>query len=369
MKFLIVAQAIFPSQVPRSFRATELAKGLAKEGHDVTLYALTGNYDYAEFEHKFDIRVKDIGKVFFSKTNSDDTARWNFFDKGLKKALGDIIEFPDIELMFKVPRIIKNEHNTDCLITIGVPYPLHWGAALAKSLRPKAFPSTWIADCGDPYMGNAFKKHFFYFKNLETWFCRKADYLTIPIEEARKGYYDTFQQKIEVIPQGFDFDELDLPTKNPQNNIPTFAYAGIFYRKKRDPTLFLEYLSKLNKNFKFIIFTRNNDIIEPFQQKLGGKLELREYVPRNELLKILSQMDFLVNFENNSNVQSPSKLIDYSLTNRPILSVGSEFIPEETFQEFLRGDYSQQYKLRNLQQYNIKNVVAKFVELAKRNSN
>jgi len=44
MKIVLIAGTIFPQQSPRAFRATELAVGLAKQGHEVTIYAILGEY-------------------------------------------------------------------------------------------------------------------------------------------------------------------------------------------------------------------------------------------------------------------------------------------------------------------------------------
>ena len=75
-------------------------------------------------------------------------------------------------------------------------------------------------------------------------------------------------------------------------------------------------------------------------------------------------MDFLVNFENRNNVQSPSKLIDYALTNRPILSVNPSFLDKRVVDEFLNNDYTNQLKIKNIERYDIKNVTKQFLELA-----
>lgn len=362
-KILIISQPIFPSQFPRAFRATELAKELARQGHDVTLYGVLGNYDYVQFEREASIKVKNIGKMLFSKFNSDGTYKWNLFDRGLRRLFGKLLEFPDIELMFKIPGILKKESGIDYLITVGMPYPLHWGAAFAKTFYPKKFPKKWIADCGDPYMGNKFNKPYFYFKYIEKWFCKIADYITIPLEAARQGYYKEFTEKIRVIPQGFNFDNLPTLKDDVQNHVPSFAYAGVFYPKKRDPTLLLEYLSSLKQDFKFVIFTSDMSLISPFMEKLGSKIEVHPYIPRDELLKILVNMDFLVNIENGTQIQSPSKLIDYALTGRPILSLNSFSLNKEIINDFLCGHYEKQFVVKDLQQYNIENVASKFVDL------
>jgi len=260
---------------------------------------------------------------------------------------------------------LKNERDVDCVITIGMPYPLHWGAALARTFNTKIFPGKWIADCGDPYMGNKFHKPYFYFKYIEKWFFNKTDYVTIPFEEARRGYYEEFADKIRIIPQGFSFYNLPARNEHYKNHIPSFAYAGVFYPNKRDPTSFLEYLTTLKMDFKFTIFTSSNELIDPFLEKLGPKIEVHSYVPRDELLKTLVNMDFLVNIENGTGIHSPSKLIDYALTGRPVLSLNPFSLDKDKINDFLSGNYEKQFVIKDIQQYNIKNVASKFLELVR----
>ena len=98
-----------------------------------------------------------------------------------------------------------------------------------------------------------------------------------------------------------------------------------------------------------------------------SKLLIRDYIPRSELLVEMSKVDFLINFENNSSKQSPSKLIDYALTNRPILSINSgEAFDNELANDFLSGDYSKSFKIEDIEQYDIQNIVKQFISL-KRN--
>lgn len=364
-KILIISQAIFPSQYPRAYRASELAKELSRQGHNVILYAVLGEYDYSEYEEKYKLTVRNIGRMLFSKLNSDGSNNRNVFDKILGKSLGRLIEFPDIELMFRIPEIFKFEKKVDLLISIAMPFPIHWGCALAKSLYPNSFPGLWVADCGDPYMGNEVSKHrkYFYFKYIEKWFCQNADYITVPVDGAQKGYYPEFADKIKVIPQGFKFDDINVCTKYEKNEIPTFAYAGVFYKGFRDPSMFLEYLKTVKLDFKFIIFTKTRELIEPHLKELGNNIEVHDYIPRDQLIHLLSHMDFLVNFENGTSLQSPSKLIDYGLARRPILSITPGCLPFDTIHEFLRGNYQHQFVVEDIEQYEITKVAMQFSSL------
>ena len=98
---------------------------------------------------------------------------------------------------------------------------------------------------------------------------------------------------------------------------------------------------------------------------MGKKLEIKSYVPRNELLDVLGKMDFLITFEDKSKVQKPSKLIDYALVQRPILSIKPFDIDKKVLKEFLIGNYEKQIEIADIEQYNIKNVASAFIDLAK----
>jgi len=297
-RILIISQVFHPYISPRSFRATELAKELARQGNDVTVYTVLGKYDYARYEQEHKIKIKNIGRMLFGPLKNFVMGQKSILDFILEKMFRRLLEFPDIELMFKIPRILKTEKNIDLLISIAIPYPIHWGCALAKSMYKESFPGTWAADCGDPYMGNKVaKKPFFYFKYVEKWFCRKTDYIVVPIAGAIGAYYPEFHKKIKVIPQGFRFDSINLALNKTNNKVPTFAYAGSLYKRVRDPSMFLAYLANLDSEFKFILYTSSRDLITPFCKKLGAKIEIRNNIPRDQLLSVLSQMDFLVNFE------------------------------------------------------------------------
>lgn len=370
MKVVIIAYQIYPQNSPRSNRATELAKEFGRKGCDVALYGVLGKYDYTNFEKKYNIKIKNLGNFYFSKFDSDENnSEFDYFiTRALSKLIGKWFYFPLIGLYHLVYKALKKEKDIDLLITVAYPFPIHWGAALFKSFHKRAMDkTTWVADCGDPFMGNPLNKFPYYFKYIEKWFCRKTDFLTIPIVDAKEAYYPEFQDKIRIIPQGFNMDEFKPDGLYIGNDIPTFLYAGVFYPGVRDPRPFLDYLSEKKINFKFIIYTRSVNVIEPYMNLLGSKLVIRDYIPRSELLVEMSKADFLINFENNTSKQSPSKLIDYALTNRPILSINSnESINVELVNNFLSGDYSKSFKIVNIEQYDIQNIVKQFISL-KRN--
>jgi hypothetical protein len=261
-----------------------------------------------------------------------------------------------------VYKALKKEENIDMLITVAIPYPIHWGSAYAKKKIKHLENSIWISDCGDPYMCSPMAKHPFYFKYVEKYWCRNTNFISVPIEQAKEGYYKEFRDKIRIIPQGFDFENVELATYV-KNDVPHFAYSGMVYPNSRDPRKFLDYLSTLDIPFKFIVYTNRQEMFLSYTEKLSNKIELRNYVPHEELLKELSKMDFLINIKNESSIQQPSKLIDYYLTKRPILEIASAFSEQNIFNQFINGDYSNHLVCNNIDDYNIVNIANKFLDL------
>ncbi|MEI7707625.1 MAG: glycosyltransferase [Chlorobium sp.] len=364
-RILILSASFFPDNSPRSFRTTELAKELSRQGHEVVVYISKGMYDYKQFEVTHKLTIKDYGHLYFKQINITGNSVYRLLKKILNRTLLQFFEYPDIEYAFKVNSILRKESVYDMLISIAVPHSIHWGVSfLAKNIKKRT--AIWIADCGDPFMfcdTSHFKK-MPYFSVLEKRFCKYADYITVPTEASKNGYFRQFQNKIRVIPQGFNFEDISIYSGEIKNTIPTFAYAGSFIPKKRDPKEFFDYLYSLKREFKFIIYTSQHEMINKHWKILDKrKIELRQYINRNELLYNLSKMDFLVNFENNTVIQTPSKLIDYALTKRPVLSVTTGSLNCDIVNQFLDGNYHQSTIIPNIQIYNIKNVAAKFLSL------
>lgn len=367
MKIVILSGTMFPHISARSFRTTELAKGLAKMGHDVTLYALLGKHDYSSLESELpNLHIKTMGKTIFGNPDSDGYLKKNILQRVLTRLLYRVIDYPRCEYFFKAVKVLEQEAEFDYLITIAHPYGIHWGTAYYKKKHLKSPKFRyWASDCGDPFMGDPDVKRWKVFqKPLEQFWGRMTDRIVIPVENGREAYYQEVRDKISVIPQSVDFSSFELTdyTKNP---VPTFFYSGAVYPNMRDPRRFLEYLTQVNFDFKFMVYVPSDTIFGEFKEILGDKLEIHRYIPRVELVRVMSSMDFLININNNSGVQTPSKLIDYSISKRPILNISTDFSETEraNFEAFVREEYTSRFKVKDLDQYDSKNVCAKFIGL------
>ena len=364
MKIIIVSSYFTPEITPRAFRTTELVIELLKRNYNVVLYIPYRNYDYSVLLNTYrNLEIRFLTKEELLPKLPVGKAIWKRAFRFLYYKYSQLTCYPHIKLTKAIPNIIKrNKESYDLMISIAAPHAVHWGCAEAIE---KGYIKTnkWIADCGDPFMGDETQYHPFYFKKKEKKFCYYADYITVPIVEAINAYYPEYRHKIRVIPQGFNFSEYrDIEKKYKKNKIPTFAYAGSLYSGYRDLNTLVDLLSCLNQDFKFIVYTPKSVLVDSYKKILLDKLVIKSFIPRKDLLHELATMDFVVNIENKGKVQLPSKLIDYALIKRPILSV-SNTSTKDIVLAFLNGNYENQIALPDLNNYDISNVVDKFLDL------
>ena len=208
-KILIVTRSFYPTNSPRSFRASELAKEFARQGHEVTVLT-SKKEEHLDYELKHHLKIKDLGTPRWKLITLKGSKISVLAKRAINRFLKLFFEFPDFEYVSLVKKALKEESGYDLLISIAVPYPIHWGVAKSRNEK-HPIAKTWVADCGDPYMFAEFDtfKKMFYFKYLEKGFSRKADYITIPRVEMIGNFYEEFHNKIHPIPQGFRFEDVE----------------------------------------------------------------------------------------------------------------------------------------------------------------
>lgn len=364
-KILIVSNGFYPEISPRSFRATELAKELVRKGHEVTVCThFRDGFEAFAVQHNF--RTINLGNLTWPRPVVKGSGISLLARRVVARFSGLLFEYPLIQLIPLIKKALKNEKEYDALISIAVPYPIHWGVARIWD-KNNPIAKTWIADCGDPYMGqeNDTFKPPFYFGWVEKWFCRKVNFITVPTQNSVSGYYAEFQKKIKVIPQGFRFEDVTLYDGELNKEKIIFGYAGMFIPGRRDPSEFLNFLNSLEENFKFEfhIYTTTPQFVAPYVEASKGRIIIQPIIPREKLLYELSKMHFVVNFENVGHKQTPSKLIDYLIIDKPVLSVTFGNLQADIFRDFLDGNYADKMVLPEKDNYRIENVASQFITL------
>lgn len=383
VKILIITYHFYPDVTPRAFRAFELAKQLAKDGQRVRILLPKSDYDYTEVSKKYNFLVdfvdykKGLGSV--CDTQNKENTSYFFLKKTIRKLFKKTMYciFPSgrstkfyFYALYK--KLLENDQYYDMIISIATPYDTHIGTAWAlgknKYLRESKIK---VADYGDPlYKNPALPDCPFYFW-IDKFIASKFDFITIPTKKALSIYKNFKKEEfIKIIPQGFDFSEIKIANYQ-VNDVPTFGYAGMFYEDIRNPRSLLELLLKLrmkNIDFKFIIYTETGNmnnmmLLDKYKKELGEQLLIMQAIPRVNVIFELSKMDFLINIENLSSSQIPSKLIDYALTKRPIYSFTQEDFSAVIFQQFLNRNYSEKYEINNIDNFNIENICKQFIKL------
>lgn len=370
---LIITYHFYPENTPRAFRAYELAMEYSRKGFNVDVVIPYNSSNYDDLSKNSNIRIIKTKDFTYEHEENNGVNSVKAISKirKFRTPLKKIYRFFVPEDMFGYAKAIKNVKGDlldsyEQLISIGMPFCVHLG--VSKLIKTnKNIAKVKIADYGDPFYFNKFSKKLIVYKWIEKHCAKFFDYITIPVESSIQYYkHINNGRNIKIIPQGFNFSDIELCDYK-KNEITTFGFAGIFYEGHRDPRFLLDFLSNCKEQFKFVIYTDTkssvfNALVEPYIKTLKDKLEIRPFIPRLECIKELSKLDFLINIENLNSGQTPSKVIDYSLANRPIYNCNQSNFSKEDFYQFMNENYEKKYCI-DISKYDIRNVVDEFQKL------
>lgn len=368
MKIHILTGHYTPQIHPRAFRASELALEFKRLGYEVTISNLTKieGFDYETYSTQTGVRINNLNLYKHSMDEALVSRPSTFLSK-IKELISEYFFagrlFPNSK---RIAEKLAIDNDTNLIIALSTPFMDILGMSKYIKKTKGMFHFVAIADSGDPfYFSKQYKKaRWFYWVEKNAY--KQFDYLTIPVETAIPSYNKLISgSKIKIIPQAFNLQDVKL-FEGELSETVRFAYAGVFYWDIRNPEFLFKYLDKIDSDYEFHIFMRYadaklNEVLTKYP-KLQRRVKLRLSVPRKELLYELSSMHFLININNLSNTQIPSKIIDYRIANRPILSFNSSDFSEDLFTNFMKGSYDGQM-IVDITKYDIRNVAQQFLEL------
>lgn len=374
MKIAILTAVFHPELHPRAFRAYELAKEYAIQGHDVEVFLLTRikGFDYEQLSQELHIKItilplytRELGaENIFQQTNP--LLRWIHW--GYRWLLEYLLAGNLFAYSTRIAECLKHEmQQKDMVIALSTPFMNLLGLAKYVHAHKAQSKTIYIADSGDPFYYSQQTKRALYFKWVEKWVYRHFDYLSIPTSDAIPAYAPLIpKEKIQIIPQAFNMRDVHL-SPAPTSDIPTFAYAGVFYQDIRNPEFLFKHLCTLTEDFRFHVYLRHRDphitsVLDKYQKQLGEKLIIHYSVKRTDLLYRLSECHFLINISNTTSTQLPSKLIDYGITKRPVYSFDKQSFNPQVFTAFMHGDYTHAMPI-DIRPYDIEVVTKQFIEL------
>lgn len=369
MDIRIVVGGYYPKIHPRAFRATELAKEFVRQGHRVTVICMSteDGFDYDAYSLETGIKVIHY-KIFSGKRTALVASQSSHSVLGrLKRFMinyficGDLFRHSE-----SISKVLGKLKGADMAIVLSTPFAVHYG--YSKYVRKKGKPCFTVLDSGDPFYYSKQTKRAIWFKYIEKQIYKCCDYLTIPTENAIRLYSPIIPiEKIKVIPQGFDMRNLKLYSGEFSGQIK-IAYAGVFYWDIRNPEFLIRYLDQCDADYVFYLYMRFPDsqlkaTIKKYPN-FANRVKVAYNLPHDDLLYELSKMDFLVNIENLSNTQMPSKLIDYGMTKRPIFSCKESTFSTEKMDKYLNREYVDSYIVA-VDNYNIEKIAGEFIALYK----
>lgn len=368
MKIHILTGHFTPQIHPRAFRANELALEFKRLGYDVTVSNLTKilGYDYDSYTRQTGVKIENLSLYQHSMDESLISKRVSFFSK-IKDFVSEYFFAGRLfQNSIKIADRLVIDKDTDLIISLSTPFMDVLGMSKYLKRMKERSSVVAIADSGDPffYSKQYSKAPWFYWVEKKAY--EQYDYLTIPVETAIPSYNKLLpESKIKIIPQAFNLNDIKLYEGELGKKVQ-FAYAGVFYWDIRNPEFLFKFLDNLELDYEFNVFMRYadsklNEVLSNYPN-LQKHIKISLSVPRKELLYELSKMHFLININNISNTQIPSKIIDYRISNRPILSFNSSDFNEDVFLNFLNGNYQGQMEV-DITKYDIRNVAQQFLSL------
>ncbi|MGC8832835.1 MAG: glycosyltransferase family 4 protein [Armatimonadota bacterium] len=229
----------------------------------------------------------------------------------------------------------------------GPPWTCHLAGAVVSLLAHLPF----VADFRDPWVGSAFKPDFVRTRwsdrseeMMESWVVRRSKLVICNtkglLKEMLARYGDLDPNKFEVIPNGFDPEEVlaarvcssEAPVRSDSGPV-IIAYAGTLYGS-RDPRPLLEAAACLKKNgappFR-LQFIGNCDMafgmpLAELAKKFGlsNEVEVMGPLRRHECLVFLDRADVLLLLAMGQPNQVPAKLYEYIGLGKPVLALAED---------------------------------------------
>jgi hypothetical protein len=230
--------------------------------------------------------------------------------------------------------------GADTMISVSAPVSSHWAALQLKRRFPNVF---WIADFGDPFIGNPFESEYSAKeRRFESELFSRADVLsanTDTVLELWRKRYPEHASKMVVTWGGYDPTEEVRPLPL-ASSVPVLAHVGIVFGA-RVPAALLGSIERLARNGRLkpgdlrIEFVGNADFgpVAGIAETLAAAGWLRivnTYVPRPEALRIAGQAHYSLLLDitpGDANLQVPAKLFDQVQIGRPILAFTAENSP------------------------------------------
>ena len=194
----------------------------------------------------------------------------------------------------------------------------------------------WVAHFSDPWVDPPFPRLIIWIgRYFEKRIFRDADAIVVVNSKLAEYFlrmYPHARDKTHVIPHAYaPLDAPLSPTEKAESRPLVAIHAGSFIPTLREPDIFFEAISQLNKKtklegvFQLICVGEDTTRYQPLVDKLelGGIIRLLGSVSYAESRKMIAASDLLVVLDtpNEGGVYLPTKLVEYLAFSKPILGL------------------------------------------------
>lgn len=341
MKYLIINYYWEPMVDAHAYRWPQLARELAAHGHDVEV--VTSKIKTIKNEELSNgVAIKRIG-ILASKNKPElevsvensKKAKKKINNFGLKKLFINIysrLYWPD-PLWHWLPSLIvelykRRNIKYDYVVSYYPCFAAHLGALIFRKLSRNR-ELKWVADYGDPFSVSIEwpPNNYHFYHEINKWIegiiYSRSDTFAVMNEETKKRYRAQFWEDKKLILVPHLAPKIEPLKITPRAGTFVLRYVGSFHRKVRVHNLLFELAgilaSSKQANYQIEIYGPTEyweGIDIPRNIKILGK------VPRDTALELLSSADVLININNSTELMTPSKIIEYIATRRPIINIG-----------------------------------------------
>lgn len=348
---LIVSGSYFPYASANAICMKEFEKALVERGDRVVYAIKKHDIDTPEITMEGDIKIYHVGRnvdLFFAECEKikrmdlpqpiDVLFRSSLIGIKVVSTLYSKLKYGTLRKLAEnkylecyentISKIVETE-GIDTIISVSMPFLSH-KAVMRYVEKSEKRDIKWIA-----YMIDAYSQKYGVNdeekikEELEVM--RLADkiiFLSVLKESYEKEPFSTYRDKFSFIPLPL----LNFKTKKEEKmniymdtNKINFVFAGTLY----DDTSFLDYFVKFVNNVdsdKFVfhfmgkIYPRNKGLLEELREKCDAEIIIYGVQPFEFAEKSIEQADIVLNFGNLSSNQIPSKIYNYIVKRKAILT-------------------------------------------------
>ncbi len=357
VKILLITYYYEPYVGAHAYRWTQIAKVWAAAGHDVDVIA--GRTEDCTREVREGVNIERVG-IIRRQSNEKPIVSENPLRKqriGFAKLIGELKKiyrfffWPD-GLWHWLPFLLvslyrRRKNNYDLVISYSPTFSAHIGGLFFKKNSKTSV--AWIADYGDPFSTSETMQpnNFKLYRRLNNWIeylvIFSASYVTVTNQSTRSEYLKRFAvglNKIKCVPHAVDISDFYCESRN-VSGLKKFVYVGAFHKGIREPyemlRFFDEVYRKSRADFELHIYGPLNSCTIDFSRY--SNIFYHGVVARDKAIAVMKEADVLVNVENENCSMTPSKLVEYIATGKPIVNFAGADGCSELLHKYYRSGY------------------------------